>query len=214
MAKKTAVQQMESLFQQTESIREQFTVALENAENEVAELIEAIEEGEKHLQDIYKNYVLNIVSLDAYQSEKKLLDDKKAILHVAEKKVADIDELMKGELSEVYSEAYSLLIGDFSKEERQIVADRKKAMLKAKHDYLKAVRSIGEEVISVQNNRVWMSVLEVELGLKSYNYTSAVKPEQFLSNSYDSTVGAEISVDEFNGAYAGKFDYKLLNEIE
>lgn len=210
----TAVEQMEAFRLQTESIRDTYAVALEKAEIEVAELTEAIADGESGVQEMYKHYVLDIVSLDAYQSEKKVLDDKKSILHVAQKKIADIDSLMKGELSTVHNEASKLQIDGFRKEENKLIAKKRKEMLKAKYVYLQAVREASKEVLAVGMHDVWMSQLAVELGQKSYSYATNVHPDKFLSNSYSSALSADISVDEFNNAYVGKIDSRLNNESE
>lgn len=202
MGKNTAVNQMEELFNQTESIREQYAVALENAEAEVIDLTESIAEGESHVQDMYKHYVLNIVSLDAYQSEKKLLDDKKAILHVAEQKIADIAELMKGELYDVYREMKAIG-NDFSTENSKNKAEQRQLMFQAKVDYLNAIHAGKKEVTKTNKYNKMIDRLRVEIGDKNdYSYDfgdSAVNA--LLHNDYNNTAGLDVQRDEIKSAY-------------
>ncbi|MFJ7738867.1 hypothetical protein ACIQ2D_21405 [Lysinibacillus sp. NPDC097287] len=202
MAKLTATEQMEVLFKKTDSIREQYAVALQNAKQEVLDLTEAIAEAEQHVKEIYKHYVLNIVSLDAYQVEKKLLDDKKAVLHVAEKKIADIAELQKEELSEVFNEMKGIM-DEYTQENEANKAQQRKKLFKEKVAYLKAINT-GKVEIEKTNKYVRMiDHLRVEIGDKrDYYYDfedSAVSA--LIHNPYNNSPGLDVNRNEIAEAY-------------
>jgi len=181
MAKnKSANEQMEELFQETEEIRASYKKALEQAEQEVVTLTREITEGDSHLHELYKSYVLNLVSLEAYQSEKKMLDDKKVTLHIAMKKVGDIEELMKEELYKVYWKSKDIQ-KDFNKERNALLVTKVQELKDKKKEYLKAIHEASKPMLTVDYHEVWISKLEVELGKKDYSYATNVQPSNFNS---------------------------------
>ncbi|MEA1853024.1 hypothetical protein U9M49_07970 [Cytobacillus sp. OWB-43] len=211
---KTAVQQLKDLHNETKEIHETYAKAKENAQQEVETLTQEIAEGEDNIHGLYKSYVLNLVSLEAYQAERKAIDDKKAVLHVAQKKIADIDGLMKGELKKVYSKAKGLS-AEYNREKAIFVAEKKKKMLAMKYEYLKAIHAEAKEIFPVEYQGVWVSELEVELGMKSYSYTSYVNPDNFLEAYAPYRPGCTVTKDEVENAYVkGTVDRELAEAIK
>lgn len=202
MGKLTGLEQMEKMFQKVEDTKEQYAVVLENAEKEVAELKVAIAEGEQHLQEIYKNYVLGIVEIGAYQSEQKAVNDKKAILQIAENKVADIDGLLKAELLENYNEIMANT-SDFTIEHSANYELQRKKMFSAKVDYL---RAMGDAKIERDKTGKYIDMikhLQVEAGVKKELYTDYGEGElnALLRNQYTRTEGLEVDRDDVKSAY-------------
>lgn len=201
---KTAVQQLKDLHNETKEIHETYEKAKEKAKQEVETLTQEIADGEEHIQELYKSYVLNLVSLEAYQAERKAIDDKKAVLHVAEKKIADIDGLMKDELKKVYSKARELTYGvnsEYNKEKYKFIAEKKKKMLAMKYEYLKAIHAEAKEIFPVEYQGVWVSELEVELGMKPYSHATYVNPDNFLEAYSPYRPGCTVTKEEVVDAY-------------
>ncbi|ASV69071.1 hypothetical protein [Cytobacillus kochii] len=197
---KTAVQQLKELHNETKEIHATYAKAKENAQQEVETLTQEIADGEEHIQELYKSYVLNMVSLEAYQAERKAIDDKKAVLHVAQKKIADIDGLMKEELKKVHSKAKGLS-AEYDREKDKFIADKKKKLLKMKYEYLKAIHAEAKEIFPVEYQRVWVSELEVELGMKPYSHATYVNTDNFLEAHLPYRPGCTVTKEEVVDAY-------------
>lgn len=210
----TAAEQMEVLFKQTDSIRATYAIALEKAKQEVIDLTEAIADGAEHVQFMYKQYVLNIVTLDAYQSELKVLNDKKASLLFAEQKIVDIAGLMNGELYDVYREMKAIN-KDFTNENNKNKAEQRQLMFQAKVDYLNAIHAGRSEVVKTDKYDKMLDRFRVEIGDKAdYSYDfgdSAVSA--LMHNDYDSSAGLDVQRDEIALAYhEGKVSGKVREQ--
>lgn len=215
MKKLNTIEQMEQLKQKAESIQSQYAEALASAKDEFETLTAQIAESEAELHQLYKHYVLDIVSLDAYQSEQKRVNDMKAVLSIAERKVDSIDGLLKEELAEIHTEAFELAVrGGFTADAEKVKADNRKAVLKAKHDYLKLITVEAESIIKMDAYKVWIESVEVASGKKARMYTHAIHPEYLLSNPYSSVQGADVTAGEVIEAFSGKITPKLLQEAE
>jgi len=215
MAKKhkSAIQQMEDLYKNSEKIKRDYNKALERAKAEVEKLKAEIATGEEALHEMYKHYVLNIISLESYQTDQKALQDKKDILSVAEKKVHDINELMKEELLPIAEKAKGLSL-EYRSELDALVNKKRIKMLELKRDYLQAVIEESADIIDTEFHSVWTNELDVLLGRKTYNHASDLNPENFLDKHSPFRMGAEISKDEIVEAYKNrKIPYKLLDAL-
>lgn len=210
----TATEQMGKLFDKCDSIRSQYADALERAIDEVQELKESIAEGKTNLQEIYKSYVLGSVELGAYQSEKKIVADVEAILHVAEQKIADVANLQNDELYGVYQEMKEIH-PEYSKENTANKVVERKKMFTAKVEYLKAMESAKIQVETTNKYVKMLDHLKVEIGLKndySYDFEDSVVTS-LLHNDYTGAVGLEVSKVDISNAYNhGKVSTGVLGQ--
>lgn len=201
MNKATAIKTYEGLFQKAEQIRESYASALDRAREEQAELVQAIHEGETHVHELYKSYVLGDVSLEAYQTEQKLLQDKKDILHVTDKKIKDIDKLQIEELEGVLAELKEHG-PDFAKVNIKNKADGVKKVLEAKEQYLATLNQVQKEVGETSKFEVMLDHLKVEVGEKPYSYASRkAEVETKISTYHTIKNGLDITPDEVMKAY-------------
>lgn len=214
--KKTAVEQMDALFQKVEEIKGKFTGAVVKAEAEVEQLKLEIATGEAELKELYTSYVLDEVTLSTYQHEQKVLADKRSVLTVAEGKVSNIDKILKEELYKVYQDMQKIG-NEFNAENGKNKADQRKKTFQAKVTYLKAIREAKVEVEKTNVFERKLDHLKVEIGLKdnpSYDmYDSAVSAMVF--NSYNNAPGVDVRVEEIKDAYhKGLISAGVLKEAE
>ncbi|MRX52932.1 hypothetical protein GJU41_03015 [Bacillus idriensis] len=214
--KKTAVEQMATLHKKHQDIKADYAEALERAEGEVIKLKAEIAEGEENLKETYKSYVLNIVSLEAYQAEKKIFDDKKSILSVAEKKVTDIDLLETQEIHKLLQEV-KIIADDYEKECFVEFIKQNKKLRQLKVDYLKAITEVAEEVKPITQYHLFHGSLEQELGLTYYNLRM-VPGADGLFLAPEGSIGRKfinVSQEEVLAAYQrGHIPKDLLEAIE
>lgn len=204
MSKTNVIKTYEGLFQKAEQIKESYASALDRARDEQAELIQAISEGEKHVHELYKSYVLGDVSLESYQAEQKLLQDKKDILHVTDDKIKDVDKLKKEELQGVLAELREHA-PDFAKVNNKSKSDGVKKVLEAKETYLNTLNEIQKEVGETAKFEVMLDHLKVEAGVKDYSYASRqAEVTAITSNPYNRQKGADVSREEVSKAYFRK----------
>ncbi|MGG1630074.1 hypothetical protein [Rossellomorea sp. NRS-1567] len=201
MSKATVIKACEGIFEKAEQIKESYALALDRAKEEQAELVKAIAEGEMHLEEVYRNYVLGIVSLDAYQQEQKLLQDKKSVLNVTGEKIKDVDKLMKEELAGLVKK-FKELGPDYAKVNNKNKAEGFADIQEAKKNYLQALHEAQLKIKETAQYSVMIGHLQVDAGLKDFNYTSREgENTQILSRAYDSYKGADVSAEEVRNAY-------------
>ncbi|WP_223700056.1 efflux RND transporter periplasmic adaptor subunit [Sutcliffiella deserti] len=199
------VKQMQALETEEQAIRQEYQTALKSAEADVVKLSAEIAEAEVDLKEIYKHYVLNITSLDSYNTEKKALEDKKATLKVAQQKVIDVDKLMKEELYEVRNKAKEMGL-KFQQETRKLIGERKKLMVEAREKYIQAIKEASIPIVKQERYDVWLSELEVELGLKEYSYATNINSHYFIGESLDGSGkgSAVVTKEEVQKVYGRK----------
>jgi hypothetical protein len=201
MSKATVIKACEGIFEKAERIKESFASALDKAKEEQVELVQAIQEGEAHLHALYKAYVLGDVSIEAYQQEKKLLQDKQSVLHVTDMKIKDIDTLMKDELAGLVKE-FKELGPDYAKVNNKNKAEGFANIQEAKKQYLQALHEAQLKIKETAQYSVMIGHLQVDAGLKDFNYSSREgENTQIISRSMDSYKGADVSADEVRKAY-------------
>jgi hypothetical protein len=201
MNKATVIKTYVGLFKKAEDIRESFASALDKAKEEQAELVKAIQEGEVHLEEVYKSYVLGDVSLEAFQTEKKLLQDKKDILHVTDMKINDIDKLQTDELEGVLAELREHA-PDYAKVNNKNKSDGLKKIMEAKELYLTVLNEVQKEVGETSKFEVMVDKLKVEVGEKPFSYASrTAEVDSNLSNTFQHKKGMDVTEDEVRKAY-------------
>jgi len=221
MAKKNVLNQLEELKQKAIKTKEDYAGALEKAEDEVETLTREIADSEVNLKEIYKSYVLGDVSIDAWQTEKEISDKKKAVLSIAQKKVADIDGLLKGELAGIHTE-YRAVSQDYLQEKNKAQSKLHYQLALAKKNYLESVAQASQECIQVTRYGAVFGQLEVDAGLKDFNYHDGRPsfasffpiPVNVALNSafYDGSLPTGYQLQE--AFDSGKVSQEVLNEIE
>jgi hypothetical protein len=201
MNKATVIKTCDEIFKKAEQIKENYAGALDRAKEEQAELVQAIQEGEEHLHKLYKAYVLGDVSLDAYQQEQKLLQDKKDILHVTGEKIKDVDKLMKEELAVLVKE-FKEHGADYGNVNNKNKDEGYADIQEAKKQYLQAIHEAQLKIKETAQFSVMYGQLEVDAGLKDYNYSSREgENTHIISRAFDGYKGADISAEEVRKAY-------------
>ncbi|TYS87503.1 hypothetical protein [Rossellomorea aquimaris] len=201
MNKATVIKTYKGIFEKAEQIKESYASALDKAKEEQGELVQAIQDGEAHLHELYKAYVLGDVSLDAYQTEQKLLQDKKDILHVTDMKIKDIGGLLTEELQGVLAELREHA-PDFAKVNIKNKADGVKKILEAKEQYLATLNQIQKEVGESSKFEVMLDRLKVEVGEKDFSYASRkAEVETNISTYHSIKNGLDVTPDEVMKAY-------------
>jgi Na+-transporting NADH:ubiquinone oxidoreductase subunit NqrC len=201
MNKQKVIKDYEGLFQKVEQIKQSYGLALNKAKEEKEKLIKSIREGEADLNKLYKSYVLEEVTLAAYQQEQKTLQDKKDILHVVEEKLKDIDQLMKEELRTILTKIKELT-PEYVKADASRKAKELQTLQEAKSQYLAAIHQAQLNIKETAKYSVLAGQLEVDAGLKQFNYASRGGENQaLLSRAFDGYKGVDVSGDEVRKAY-------------
>lgn len=185
-------------------LHESYDSALLKSRDELAELAQEIAEQEIHVKELYREYVLSNVSLEAYQHEENLLKEKKELVKVVEGKIANIDTLKAEEMNKFYQDNKELF-SEYNVAVRKMEAKQRKAIDEAKKAYLDVITKESVPVRTAQAfSHRFIGDLEVEGKIKDYNYRAGYSMYHILPDATFGGGGVDVSVEEIQKAYLKK----------
>ncbi|MEE6451710.1 hypothetical protein RAH41_14135 [Gottfriedia acidiceleris] len=213
--KKTSTEIMKELLAEQEKVNQGYDNALETAKSEYNQLEQEFYRIQEEVKNVHKAYVLNQITVDTYTEEKKRLAEIDEKLRDAGYKLNEINQYRTEDLRDLLTKMEEVL-PEYAKEKVASETIMRYKALNAKYEYLKAIREFAVEHTDVWKVSREVDDLRVELGLKSYNYTSLEQPfRSLLSNTYDGTQGINITETELQQAFfKGTFDNRFIDEIE
>lgn len=202
MSKRPYTEQVETLFNKAEKVRNQYQEAKVKAENEASEHAEAIQELEDEAKQHYKMYVLSEITLETYEEAKEKADRKRSMLGTAQQKVNNIDELMMDELQEIHKQI-KRLEKDFQIENASNIAEQRTVLFQAKIDYLKAIHNAGNKVKETDKYERMIYDLGVETGFRrdSGFDIEDKRVSDLIHNNYNGKAGLDTFRNEITQAY-------------
>lgn len=198
--------EVKKLLNKADKAKEEFAQAKEKAENEVSTLQKEIQENEAEIKELYKNYVLDIISLDAYNEIKKEHDNRKKMLQIAQSKIDNIDSVLKDELYAIYCE-YKALQSEFYYAHNQAKEKQHYQLVKAKMNYLNEIQKISKEYTECWKLDAGIEYLRVDAGIKNNAYIGFEPP--FAINDFNAG-DIDITKDELRNTYRNKNISKKL----
>ncbi|PAE06405.1 hypothetical protein CHI12_16655 [Terribacillus saccharophilus] len=190
----------DELIKKAEQTRQKFATSLAKAEEDAEKLEQEVRELDDKAHAVYTLYVLDDVELSAYEDAKAEADSKRKLLSVTQKKIADIAEVEKEELARIYKE-FEAFSGEFNKLRNNEWSKAKGQLLEAKHKFMQEVVDISKEQFKIYVLRKKIGDVEVDAGLKNYNYVEYGSPYiQGIGLSYaanDINIGTHELYDVF-----------------
>ncbi|MGG6358082.1 hypothetical protein ACQ5SI_02355 [Peribacillus frigoritolerans] len=201
MAKKPH-EKINELLQKAEDIKAGYAEGKETAMEEVADLKEELATVSEQVKELHKAYILNQITADAYNAEKKALEVLAEKVKDAEAKVSLIDNYEREDLQKVFYEIKEL-DKEYTKQKQQADSDLYKKSRELKKQYLDSIAEASKEYIAIHRPNYRIGELEVDAGLTKMNYQhgSGNFHTTMASNWYTNEKGAVVTVQELEDAF-------------
>ncbi|MBK5444174.1 MULTISPECIES: hypothetical protein [unclassified Peribacillus] len=201
MAKKPS-DKVKELLQKAEQIKEDYAEGKVKAQEELEALKEEHAEQQEHTKATHKLYILNKLTSDSYNVEKKNLEVITEKVRDAEAKISLVDQYEIEDLKKVREEIRE--VGpEFSKERREFQELLQKQIAEAKTMYLQVVLDASKNYKESNLPYVGIAELERSIGIdRTTHHLAGGSLDNFLG--VWSSLDATITDENIKKAYYGK----------
>lgn len=209
-------EELDTFIQKEKDIRSRFSVAKEMAEKEVAEYTEAIAKGEAESKENYTMFVLGDITEESFNEINADMTKLKASLQSSNKKLADIEGLLKDELEKEVLNPLHANRHTYAKLNSDNADKQRMKVLQAKADYIAVIYEARKEIDVTNRYASYMEQVGMDLGHSQRFYGFGQNKVNFLmENFYNGKAGATVSEEELTMAYnSGELHRWMKDEIK